>query len=653
MNSPYCTSPFSSHKVFARTRPILLEWGRVKFFSGFKGRVLAPVCRLVLTQAVLTISVTTCLAAATDAADVLAGLRKEHPRLLITRSDLAAVRAAAVTNAETAAVRARAEAAARAALDKPLLTYHKQGKRLLAVSREALRRVGLWTFAYQIGGDKALAGRAEQEMLNLAAFPDWNPSHFLDAAEMTAAMAIGYDGLFDVLPASTRATVRQAIVAKGIDPALDGKARWNGWQRGENNWNQVCFGGLSLGALAIAEDEPIRARELLMRARTNNLAGLRPYAPDGVYPEGPGYWGYGTTYQVMMLSALESALGTDWGLSASAGFLPSAAALVHQTGPTGRPFNFADGGDGIAFRAALYWFAEKLNRPDLVHFQHEFLRQRLADERRELPEEHLLPLLAKWTATLPKTIPAPRLPLAWHGDGPNPVGVFRSSWTDPNALFLAFKGGSARVNHGHMDAGSFVLEADGIRWACDLGAQDYYSIESKGWDLFKRTQESDRWKVYRLNNFSHNTLTLDGQLHHMAGDARITAFTTNSAEVNLSAVFAGQAKTVMRQFTVGPERSVLIQDQLTGVKSGASVRWQMLTRAEVRLVGAQAELRQDGRVLKARVLSPADAKFDVVDAQPPDDGVNQKNPNTRILLLNTPAPASGNLTLTVQLQPGG
>jgi len=494
---------------------------------------------------------------------------------------------------------------------------------------------------------------SRKEMLNLAAFQDWNPSHFLDTAEMTAALAIGYDWLFDVLSASTRASLRQAIIARGIDPALDRKAGWNGWQRAENNWNQVCFGGLSLGALAIAEEEPARARELLERARTNNVTGLRPYAPDGIYPEGPGYWSYGTTYQVLLLSALESALGTDWNLSARPGFLPSAAALVQQTGPTGRAYNFSDGGDGVAIRTALFWFAQKLNRPDLVFFQHQLLQQRLADKQQAMPEEHLLPLLAKWTATLPNPIPPPALPLAWRGDGPNPIGVFRSSWTDSNALFFAFKGGSARVNHGHMDAGSFVLEADGVRWACDLGSQDYYSIESKGWDLFKRTQDSDRWRVYRLNNFSHNTLTLGGQLHNMAGDARITEFTTNSATVDLTAIFAGQAETVTRHFSVGEGRSVLIRDEITGAKPGLAVRWQMVTRAEVRLTGDNARLTAEGRALGAKVMAPAGAGFEVANAQPPEDGVNQRNPNTRILAVDTIVPASGKLTLAIRLQPEG
>jgi len=203
-----------------------------------------------------------------------------------------------------------------------------------------------------------------------------------------------------------------------------------------------------------------------------------------------------------------------------------------------------------------------------------------------------------------------------------------------------------------MDAGAFVLEADGVRWASDLGAQDYYSIESKGWDLFKRTQDSDRWRVYRLNNYSHNTLTLGGQLHNVAGDARITRFTTDSADVDLTSIFAGQAERVTRRFSIGDRRSVAIRDEIDGAKPGLSVRWQMVTRADVRISGDVARLSSEGRTLGAKVISPADVGFAVADAQPPDDGVNQRNPNTRILAVNSTVPASGKLTLEILLQPG-
>ena len=596
----------------------------------------------------------TCLACgsvrAADGAspDILNELRPEHPRLIITAAAWNDLRTRRTNDVELAAILNKITAEARTVLSAPPLVYKKEGFRLLAVSREALRRIELCSFAYRITGEKVFLDRVEKDMLTVAAFGDWNPPHFLDTAEMTAAVALGYDWLFDALPATTRATLRQAILEKGLQPGLTGR---RSWYTATMNWNQVCFGGLTLGALAIADENPAVARELLTLARQDNPNGLKPYAPIGIYPEGPGYWNYGTTYQVLMVSALQTALGTDWNLPAHPGFLASAAALVEQTGPTGRPFNFSDGGDGVAFNSTLFWFAQRLHYPALVYFQNQLLRQKLSRAENAKKDDGLSPLLAIWIGGLPKEIPPPTLPLAWHGDGPNPVGVFRSSWTDTNALFLAFKGGSAKNNHAHMDAGSFVLDADGVRWASDLGAQNYYSIESKGWALFNMKQDSDRWRVYRLNNFSHNTLTLGGKLHKMTGDARIISFTTNAATVNLTAVFGGQAGSVLRRFRLGENRAVVIRDDIATASPGLAVRWQMLTHAKISVNNNEATLRLDGKTLAVKILSPTDAQFENASAQPPDDGVNLPNPGAQILTVNTAVPANGNLTVEILLQP--
>jgi hypothetical protein len=584
------------------------------------------------------------------AGDILAGLRPEHPRLLATSADWEKLQRRRQSDPDLDALLRHIVEDARATLGEPAIVYKKEGKRLLAVSRSTLRRVELCSFAYRLTGEKVFLNHAEQDLLTVAAFKDWNPPHFLDTAEMTAAVALGYDWLFADLSPATKATLRQAIVEKGLTPGLEPH---NSWYRATMNWNQVCFGGLTLGALAIADEQPAIARELLTRAQTDNPNGLKPYAPIGIYPEGPGYWNYGTTYQVLMISALESALGTDWNLPKSPGFLASAAALVEQTGPTGRPFNFSDGGDGVAFEPTLFWFAQRLHYPALVYFQDEILRHKLARTASDEKDDGLSPLLAFWLDGLPGEIPPPALPLAWHGDGPNPVGVFRSSWTDTNALFLAFKGGSASVNHAHMDAGSFVLDADGVRWASDLGAQDYYSVESKGWSLFNMKQDSDRWRVFRLNNFSHNTLTLGGKLHSVKADARILSFNANSATVNLTAIFGGQAGSVLRHFHVGDNRRVDIRDDIATASPGLTVRWQMVTHAKISVDQSTATLRQAGKSLTAKILSPAGATFEIASAQPPDDGVNEPNPNTQILVVSTAVPATGNLTLEIELQPGG
>ena len=478
---------------------------------------------------------------------------------------------------------------------------------------------------------------------------------------MTAALAFGYDWLYADLGPEARAKIRAAIVEKGLRPALDAAAAQNGWQTTENNWNQVCFGGLVLGALAVGDEEPEIAGRILTRARTQMVHGLRAYAPDGVYPEGPGYWSYGTSYSVMMTAALESALGTDWQVPESAGFLASAGAFLQMTAPSGLFFNYSDCREEGSIEPALFWFARRLGNPGLVTAQLEALKQltgKSSGGSFHGESGRLLPLAAIWWPERTAGA-APALPLRWQGRGPNPLAVFRSSWSDPNAFYLALKGGAANLTHAHMDAGSFVLECDGVRWARDLGSQDYESLESKGVDLWNRRQASQRWQVFRLNNRTHNTLTIDGQLHRVDGEARIVGF-SDAAEnpyalLDLTPVFAGQASRVRRGFRMRHEQEVLVQDELGGLKPGADVRWAMATGAEVSIEdgGARAILSEHGRRFEVRLLAPTAAKLDVLAAAPPDDGFNAPNPGRRLLVVHAAAPADGTVTIAVWLNSGG
>lgn len=576
-----------------------------------------------------------------------------HPRLLAKADDWARLQQRLAADPELAEFHQALLAAARAHVPLPPVERKLTGRRLLGVSRELLQRVLLFAYAARTLDSEPFARRAETEMLAAARFSDWNPSHFLDVGEATAALALGYDWLYDRLTPAAREEIRQAILEKGLRPALVPKDRRNGWQRAEHNWNQVCFGGLTLGALALAEHAPRESAELLQLARAGIAHGLKPYVPAGVYPEGPSYWAYGTSYQVLMIAALESALGTDWDLPRSPGFLASGGAYVQTAGPSGLAFNFSDGGERMGFEPAVFWFARRTDDPGLALFE---LRQLATPAAREraVRSSRFAPLAALWWSE--RRADTPRLPLDWHGDGRNPIVVFRESWTARDSAYLALKAGSASLNHAHMDAGSFVYEADGVRWAIDLGMQDYESLESKKVDLWNKAQNSQRWTVYRLGPFAHNTLTLDGALHHVEGHATVTRFVSEGARrfavLDLSPVFTGHAQSATRGFAPQPDRGFLVQDELTGLRVGGNVRWQLATRARVTLHGATATLQQNGRSLTLRLLAPAGAAFAVAPAEPTADGYSAPNPGVSLVTITCPAPDSAALTVAVQFTPG-
>lgn len=570
-----------------------------------------------------------------------------HPRLLARPPDWQALHRQRKTDPALDALVAGMLQRARSGLNAAPLQRTLEGRRLLSVSRELVARVLLAAFAYRVTAERAFLLRAEQDMLAVSAFSDWNPSHFLDVAEMTAGVAIGYDWLFDDLSPATRATLRTAIVEKGLQPGSDPAK--NGWYRNRNNWNQVCLGGMALGSLAVYEHERDLARKILRQVPPYNQNGLEPYRPDGVYPEGPGYWSYGTTYQMLLIEALRTALGTDAGLLRSPGLLASADFMLHATAPTGRYYNFADGGDRPDLSPALFLMARLRRLPRLIAQTETQLRERLKGTG---GLDRFLPLAALWRPPADALKGAPDPPLHWSGQGPNPIAAWRSSWTDPDAFYFAIKGGGAAVSHGHMDGGSFILESGGIRWAVDLGAQSYYSLEKIGFDLWNMRQEADRWKVFRLNNFSHNTLTIDGQLHNARGLAKLVEADARGARIDLAPIFLpDQVSKAQRRVRVEDGPTVVLTDELEGLRPGVPVRWAMATEAAIAIEGSAAVLTQAGRTLRV-AFAPADLRLESLAIENPEGEWNVANPGKRLLTAHGTADADGRLRIEARITPG-
>lgn len=550
-----------------------------------------------------------------------------HPRLLMTDKQVAQIQADLKSQVDTQAFYKAMLAKADGILGQAPVKRVKTGRRLLSVSRECLDRVIHLSAAYRFAGEKTYLQRAEKEMLAAASFSDWNPSHFLDVAEMTAALAIGYDWLYDDLSKASRLTIRQAILKKGIEPSLKN----TGWVRGNNNWNQVCNGGITLGALAIMEDQPDLARKIVHRAINGVQVVMKHYEPDGAYPEGPGYWVYGTSYNVVLLAALESALGTDFNLSKAPGFANCASYYQHVTGPTGLYFNYPDSGSRGGFQPPVFWFAQKYNQPSLAWHQHQLWKDALAHDPSELVQSRFAPLILAW-CDIAQAVPQD---LCWRGRGSNPVAMFRTSWTDPDATYLAIKGGSPGVSHGHMDVGSFVLDADGVRWVVDLGPESYNKIESRGMNLWGRSQDAERWTIFRYNNLSHSTLVVDGKHQIIDGSAPIIRFSKEKSfphvVFDMSKVYQGQLAQALRGASLLSTGQVVIQDEFTGADRPTTVRWAMVTRATVSITGDKnALLTKDGKTMRLTVITDKKTQLQTYSTAPKAD-YDASNPGTRLI----------------------
>ena len=605
--------------------------------------LLPPVCCLAIVFCGLSLAVAPASAdVVQDLSTRLKQVPPSHPRLFFREAETADVKAKIDGDVLLSGAYAHVVAGADALMDAEPVKREKVGKRLLGVSRTCLQRVSYLAFAYRMTKNERYLKRAEKEMLAAAAFEDWNPSHFLDVAEMTAALAIGYDWCHDGLNPKARGAIRDAIIEKGLKTSLKG----GGWVTTTHNWNQVCHGGLVLGALAVLEDCPELSERIVARAIENLPRAMNEYEPAGVYPEGPSYWQYGTTYNVVLISALESVLDSDFGLTSSQGFMKTPEFYLHATGPTDLYFNFSDCGTRGGTAPAMHWFAQRRQDPTLL-WQEKVKLERGASGGR------LLPFLLLWGQPIDEIRP-PRT-LHWQGDGRTPVAIFRSGWHN-EATYLGIKGGSPSTNHGHMDTGSFVLDMKGVRWALDLGGQGYHGLESQGIDLWNKRQNSERWTIFRLNNHSHNTLVVDGQLQKVKGKGTITRFSDGQddpyAIVDMAPVYEGQLASALRGVRLLGE-SVLVQDEVRTLDRATSLRWAMVTQAEVTLdAEGRATLSQGGQTVSLRVLSPANAQLTVYDIEKPPRDYDAENPNTRMVGFAVSLAASTAETLAVFVEPG-
>lgn len=525
------------------------------------------------------------------------------------------------------------------------------GRRLLDKSREAIRRLFFLSYAYRTTTDEKYLQRAEKELLTIAAFSDWNPSHFLDVAEMTLAVAIGYDWLYNQLSPTSREIIREAILKKGLEPSLNSK--YNSWLKAEHNWNQVCNAGMSYGAMAIYESEPVLARKIINRALGSIVLPMNDYGPDGVYPEGYGYWGYGTSFNVLFISAVEKLFGTDFGLNAMPGFLKTAGFLEGMTGPSGKPFNYSDAGGNGGFHPAMFWLSKKINDPSVLWEEKRYL---IKNNPQALVDDRLLPAALLWNGGVTMDQITPPASTFWTGNGKNPLALMRTSWIDSNALYVAMKGGSVSINHAHMDVGSFIMEADGVRWAMDFGMQDYESLESKGIQLFGRTQDAQRWTVFRLTNLVHNTLAVNNQHQLVTGSAPITKSGSNPefmfAVTDLSQIYNTQVAKSVRGIAIVGQNHVVVRDEIQTLDTATTIRWTMLTPASAKIVGKnQIELTKDGKTLLLKVKAKGKIAMKTWSTDPPHD-YDAPNPGTTLVGFEITLRANSKTALSVSLLPG-
>ncbi|WP_302459490.1 heparinase II/III domain-containing protein [Parabacteroides johnsonii] len=481
----------------------------------------------------------------------------------------------------------------------------KNTKDILPISREQVYRMVNLALAYRLSGDRRFAEKAEKELVHVCNFPDWDPIHYLDVAEMTTAVAIGYDWLYDVLAPSTRQLVVHSIKTKALDLVVEEYNTGNAdsWAKRETNWNVVCNTGMVLGALAIEEHYPELAKHIIGEAVRYIPNCLKHFAPDGVCYEGPAYWGYTNMYLSLLLKALNDNFGGDFGLSEMVGVDKSVLYYMHSTSPSGKIFNFANSGSTAPAAEPIYfYFSRAFNQPEVATFYRDVLSKTVHEGN----YFRFYFLSIPWYDTASSTADA--LPKLKVYEGINDIVVFNGNRNIPNSLYLIAKTGDPDMAHQQLDIGTFIVEMNGIRWTDDLGT-DNYNLPGF-WDY---KPDGQRWTYFRNSNFSHNTLSIDHKLQNSAGTGEIDRLDDRAAQpfvtMNMSTAYAGQSRFVYRTFRMLDDTRILVTDSVGLQSPSQSVQWSVITSADVECKGNTAVLRKDGKSFSLKIASPTNASF--------------------------------------------
>jgi hypothetical protein len=484
---------------------------------------------------------------------------------------------------------------------------------MLPTSREVLERVQTLGAVHFLTGDRRFVERAATEILAACAQPDWNPKHFLDTAEMANAVGLGLDWFGAGMTASQRRTAADALLSKGIEPGFAEHAKRAFWTKASHNWNIVCNGGMAIAALALKRDAPDESARMLALSLDSVRIAFASFSPDGGWIEGPSYWDYATRYAVYLLAALESAGADDRGLAATPGFSETGRFFLHATGPTGLAFNFADSGETMRRSAHRFWLARRFGRP-----------AEAGDElaRKGAPRG----MHALWfpgRVAMPAAAGEP-VDALFRGAR---VAMFRSSWDDPNAVYIGCKGGDNAANHAQLDLGSFVLDSGGERFALDLGSDDYA--------LDGYFDKKKRFGYLRNASAGHNVLLVNGANQRLDARVELASFRSTPGFACAVAVLDSAYSGIKhrRGFALVDRTWSLVADEVAP-ESAADLQWQMHTRAAVAIQGGGAELRLRNAALHARIVEPAGAAFTVEPATAPPP----QNPNTGVSRLTIRLP---------------
>ena len=230
-------------------------------------------------------------------------------------------------------------------------------------------------------------------------------------------------------------------------------------------------------------------------------------------------------------------------------------------------------------------------------------------------------------------------------------GYLFENTSDETSLYAGIHAGNNNASHGHLDAGSFFIQALGETWAQgNLGLEtpypsDYFTLTQPSYNDAPTTSATNRGRFYyyRVRTESKNCIVFNPDARPEQNPAGVAGFVKGEDAIgggyyiiDLKDVYSRDVTDYRRGIKLNRAKKIVtIQDEFTP-KTTSTVYWLMQSNATDGAVisadGKTITLVRNGKTIQGVLKSPTNAVFEKVDRS-----------SSTILYLNETAPIFSSL----------
>ncbi len=573
-------------------------------------------------------------------------LKGVHPRVMATSEDFERLRNEIETDSTKKKWFNKLISYCNLQKNKAPLKYElRDGVRLMYVSDDFMHWITSYAFAYRITGDKTYFNTAWKHIESVSEMPDWNPVHHIDVGIMALGYAIAYDWFYDIMTEEQRHIMEKCIynnmywIVNEAHKSLDTPYGDPGM---DDNHNVYCNAGVIASVIAFMDVYP----EIGSHIAANTMRLLERFmclfAPYGAYFEGPSYASISINYATRLFASMEPCMGTLYGMDKAEAFDMSGQYIMNMQSDVAS-FGFGDGDSNLKECPGIFWLYD--------HYEVKGRHRELADVLYGSNGADLVFALMFYDIEDNDEFESD-VPLDFYYPGEDII-VTRNKFSQ-GQVFAGLKLGGTLHSHSHLDFGSFVYDANGKRWAHDLGADDYnLEYEWGFYDIFRRRPES------------HNTLLINPDSSYgfdINGRAKMISYEFNSdgiiAKTDMTELYGNKVKSAKRGFFFTDDRtSLVVRDEVT-LNGDSDLYWLMYIDSNMEYVGNNTVVLTDKRYSnkKLRVeflTSEEETTIGTESAVPFSDSpqIPNQNKNFGFKRLYYKVAGSGDVNITVKITP--